>query len=205
MRRRQAQDRVLLRSATDSVGRAGGAHSPLMPGAACPGPHRGASSQLSASCALPRRPMQARRLETQVPSSVRLRWGTGLSTAGGGGGVRGTLWGAVVATLPSTACLSCGHPVLMKMGPSVDPRLLGAQALTLDGPWVGVGKRPSHRHMQQRFFQRQTKSPDSYCLHLFSAQEAEQVPTWTWGHTAPVPHSPSPAATPCRPHSENRV
>lgn len=42
--------------------------------------------------------------------------------------------------------------------------------------------------MQQRFSKEETKSPESYCLHLFSAQEAERVPTWTW---APRPLGPT--------------
>lgn len=50
----------------------------------------------------------------------------------------------------------------------------------------------------------------SYCLHLFSAQEAEPVPARPLRHTGPLPHlalpSPSPTATPiCRPHFRRGV
>lgn len=94
--------------------------------------------------------------------------------------------------------------------PSVDSSLLAIRAEP--SLWRGLGggrdERPSHRHMQQRFSKDETKPPDSYCLHLFSAQKAELVPPWTWGHTGPLPPLAltlaSPAATPtARPHSKN--
>lgn len=41
------------------------------------------------------------------------------------------------------------------------------------------------------------KPLEAYCLHLFSAQEAELVPARTWGHTGPLPPLALTLARPC--------
>lgn len=152
------------------LGWLGRAHSPLMPVAAGLGPHRGVSSQLLANCALPRSPW--------TPPLCR-------PGSGGGAGASRTRQGRAGAT-PPPACLRLGKPwSQVPQWAQIPP----CWSPCSGGSLWGQGWEANHRHMQQRFSEDEPNL-DSYCLHLFSAQEAGSVPTWSWGHTGPLPHMP---------------
>lgn len=101
---------------------------------------------------------------------------------------------------PARACVSCRTLAPVAPRPVADPFLLDVWPSPRKALGGGRNDRPSHRHVQQRFSKEETKSPEPYCLYVFSS-EAERVPTWTWA-TQPEPHSPSPAASQpaARPH-----
>lgn len=47
---------------------------------------------------------------------------------------------------------------------------------------------------------------ESYCLHLFSAQDAEPVPARTLGHTGHLPHLTLTLTPPCsHPHKQSTL
>lgn len=179
-RRRQAQDGLL---AAGQEARAG----PAVPTARrCQGqPVRdlvGGQFSAPATCPFPGRPeAMLGGLGTQVPATVWAKLGyqplqkveVREHPGPGGGELRGAM--------PSTACLSCRPPVL------VDPGLCTVES-PVEGLWgTGVAgtKGPVTAHATE--ICHEPKPPNSYCLHLFSAQEAEQVPPWTWGHPGPLP------------------
>lgn len=84
-------------------------------------------------------------------------------------------------------------------------RLSGAEAVSSPGLFgqcrcvLGQLQFPESRKGQQAhateiYFQRGS-TPHSYCLHLFSAQEAEQGPTCTWDHMPALTPAPRPGNT----------
>lgn len=198
VRRRRAQDGLL---AAGREARAG----PAVPAARpCQGQPAqdlvGGRFSAPSTCPFPRRPAAALGgLRTQVPATVRAELGyqppqkVEVREPPGPGGreLRGAM--------PSTAGLSCRPP-----GPGGRPPLHRRVPPQRSRGAAGT-KGPVTAHATEIFHE--PKSPDSYCLHLFSAQEAEQVPPWTWGHpgslsplalTLALPHT-TPTA---RPHPE---
>lgn len=83
-------------------------------------------------------------------------------------------------------------------GPLVDPRPLTVGALPAEGPRVGAAARDPTTGTCNRDLPKMKPNPlESYCLHLFSAQEAEPVPARTLGRTGPLPQHALTLTWPC--------
>lgn len=145
-----------------------------------------------------------RRLGTPVASTVQPSWGNSLNTAGRGEGHEG---GGGSGGDPAFYSL----PELQAPSPDEDGPVSGLQAPQCPGPRCGRSlgrggnKRPSHRHMQQRY-SRQNQIPRFLLVCICFSSGGRVGPHLDFGSHSPC----APLAQPCshppaRPHYENRV